>query len=243
MTWLEPVASALDRGADPTPVFFRDDDAGWADDRLVALIDRFARRAAPIDVAVIPAETTDSLAAALRDRAANDGVRLHQHGFAHVNHEPTGRKHEFGPSRDFEAQLADLLRGREIMAERFGALVDPIFTPPWNRCTADTGAAVVAAGFDVLSRDHTAAPLNRDDLREVPVTVDWFGQTKGVPWTRVEVAERIAAGVGAGGPVGIMLHHAVTDDANLVALDDLLALLCAHPAARLTTIATIASLQ
>ena len=83
--------------------------------------------------------------------------------------------------------------------------------------------------------------MNRVDLREVPVTVDWFGQTKGVPWTRTDVAERIAAGIDAGGPVGIMLHHAVTDEANLAAIDDLLALLCSHPAARLTTIAHLAT--
>jgi hypothetical protein len=244
VSWLAPVESALDRAAMAVPVFFRDDDAGWADDRLVALLDRFAARGSPIDVAVIPAEVTDSLATALTARVRSDGVHLHQHGFAHKNHESTGRKHEFGPSRGFDAQLADLVRGRQMMGERFGELAEPIFTPPWNRCTDDTGAAVVAAGFTVLSRDHTAPPLGRPDLREAPVTVDWFGQTKGVPWTRPDVASRIAAGVDGcvqgGGPVGIMLHHAVTDGADLAAIDELLALLCRHPKARLTSICALA---
>ena len=157
MSWLDPVRQALDEG--PCPVFFRDDDAGWDDERLWALLDLFDRRALPVDVAVIPAELGPALAAELAVRARAGGVHLHQHGYAHVNHEPVGRKCEFGPSRPYQAQAADIARGAEILRDAFGDLVEPIFTPPWNRCTAETADALADAGFAVLSRDSTATPL------------------------------------------------------------------------------------
>ena len=39
------------------------------------------------------------------------GVAVHQHGFAHENHEPQGRKCEFGPSRSRVAQRRDIAAG------------------------------------------------------------------------------------------------------------------------------------
>src|SRR3954449_2685447 len=82
--WLRPVVDALDAAiAPPVPVpfFFRDDDAGWGDARLVALLDVFEARATGIDLAVIPRELDASLA---RELVARAGVRLHQHGLAHA---------------------------------------------------------------------------------------------------------------------------------------------------------------
>src|SRR4051812_44895721 len=88
--WLDPVRGALEANA--ASVFFRDDDAGWADARLCALLDRFERHGLPADLAVIPAALDHRLAGELRRRAATQRLGLHQHGFAHRNHEPDGRK-------------------------------------------------------------------------------------------------------------------------------------------------------
>ena len=115
-----------------------------------------------------------------------------------------------------------------------------LFTPPWNRCTAATAAALADQGFAVLSRDAGAGRFDRAGLAEVPVTVDWFGHRKGVRWTRGELAARLADAVAGGGPVGVMLHHAVTGDAEREAVADLLAVVAAAPAARPTTIAALA---
>jgi peptidoglycan/xylan/chitin deacetylase (PgdA/CDA1 family) len=226
MSWLDPVRVALDEG--PARVFFRDDDAGWGDERLWALLDLFDRRSLPVDVAVIPAVLHPALAAELTVRARAGGVHLHQHGWAHANHEPVGRKCEFGPSRDRAAQAADIARGQQVLRDAFGELLDPVFTPPWNRCTSDTAAALAATGIVVLSRDSTAAPL-RSPVPEVPITVDWFGSRKGVRWSPYELAGRLAAAIRSGDPVGIMLHHAVTDSGELAAIRALLALLSIHP--------------
>ncbi|HEX9994551.1 MAG TPA: hypothetical protein VGB14_16595, partial [Acidimicrobiales bacterium] len=235
--WLAPLAAALDEAEAPCPVFFRDDDAGWDDARLFALLDRFDAHSLPVDVAVIPAALTPALARELARRAAGGLVRLHQHGFAHVNHEPEGRKCEFGPARSPAEQAADVAAGRDRLADALGDLVDPVFTPPWNRCTAATAAALAGAGLRVLSRDESAGSVGHPGLAEVPVTVDWFGGRKGVRWAPAELGRRLADGVRGGGPVGVMLHHAVTDDDERAAVDELLALVAGAPAARPATIA------
>jgi peptidoglycan/xylan/chitin deacetylase (PgdA/CDA1 family) len=239
MSWLDPVRSALDAG--PCTAFFRDDDAGWGDERLWPLLDLFDRRALPVDVAVIPAELHPALAAELTVRARAGGVHLHQHGYAHVNHEPVGRKCEFGPSRSYAEQYADIVRGAAVLGDAFGDLLDHAFTPPWNRCTGDTAAALADAGFAVLSRASTAAPLVGAGIAEVPVTVDWFGSSKGVRWNPYQLAERLAGAVRFGQPVGIMLHHAVIDPGELAAVGALLALLGTHPHARATPLTTLAA--
>jgi predicted deacetylase len=241
MSWLDPVWRAFDVAPGPVPVFFRDDDAGWADDRLAALLDEFARTGLAVDVAVIPAGLHAGLVRDLTARARADGVHLHQHGFRHVDHQSKGRKHEFGSARTRATQTADIVSGRRLMLGALGDLVEPIFTPPWNRCTSDTAAAAAAVGLQVLSRDLTAEPIASSGLVEVPVTIDWFGHRKGVRWTPVELAGRIAGDIAAGGPVGIMLHHAVTDDDDLAAIVDLLRLVAAHDLADPTTILTVAA--
>lgn len=240
MSWLDPVRRALDERSDPCAVFFRDDDAGRDDRRLVALLDRLEAHGVGVDVAVIPTLVRRPLARELRPRAEG-GVRLHQHGLAHVNHEPTGRKHEFGPSRDVAAQAADIATGRRLLLDWFGDTgVEPVFTPPWNRCTRETGVALLRSGLRVLSRDHTAVPLEVPGLAEVPVTVDWFGHTRGVRWTPAELAARVADRVRGRDPVGVMLHHAVTDADELARVEELVVLVAAHPGVRVTSLCQLA---
>ena len=99
--WLDPLRAALDARAAPVSFFFRDDDAGWDDPALEALLDVFEPHGLPLDLAAIPlaatARTVD-LITSRQDSGRND-LRVHQHGLAHVNHEPEGRKCEFGVSR------------------------------------------------------------------------------------------------------------------------------------------------
>src|SRR5262249_57517048 len=91
----------LDAVATPIRFFCRDDDIGWGDDWLFGLLDLFATYAVPIDLAVIPRALTPGLARQLctRVEVASGRIALHQHGFAHVNNEPAGRKCEFCPAR------------------------------------------------------------------------------------------------------------------------------------------------
>jgi len=231
VSWLDPVRAALDARTAPATVFVRDDDAGWGHDRLAALVATAERHGVVIDLAVIPDALDDRLAADLVRWAEGGAARLHQHGRRHANHEPEGRKCEFGSSRSRHDQQLDLSDGARRLARHLGPLVDPVFTPPWNRCTAVTAELLAELGWRVLSRDHTAVPFGRPDLAEIPVTFDWFGKTRGEPWGPVERAERLARSLAApAGAAGIMLHHAVTEPDELAAIDQLFALLARHPA-------------
>jgi hypothetical protein len=225
MSWLDPVQAALDAAPAPVDVFFRDDDAGWRDDRLLALLEAFDEHALPLDVAVIPAAVSPAVAVELSARAG-PRLGLHQHGFAHRNHEPDGRKHEFGPSRTAADQRRDIETGAERLRALLGDAVEPFFSPPWNRCTHVTGRCLAQLGFRVLSREHRAAPLGVPGLREIPVHVDWCRLEL------TEIASGLAAAIAKPGPAGVMLHHAVMDAADRARAAELLALVAAHPRAR-----------
>ncbi len=225
--WIEPIARALDARAAPVTMFFRDDDAGWGDEALFALLELFERHEAPIDLAVIPNAITPDVASRLAHRAhLSRWLGLHQHGYAHVNHEPTGRPCEFGPSRSAEAQRHDIGEGRQLLLTLFGAELDPIFTPPWNRCSAVTAACLLDAGISVLSRDASAGALGVGGLVECPITSDWLWKRKGTRVTRDEWAEAFARAISTmNAPIGVMLHHAVMDDGEREAFGMVLRLL------------------
>ena len=231
--WLRPLEAALDAAPEPVTFFFRDDDAGWADARLTTLLDVFAERAVPIDLAAIPVAVTPPLARALLARAQRtQPLGIHQHGYTHVSHEVEGRRCEFGPARSAAAQRADIAAGRRRLEQLLGPALDRVFTPPWNRCTAATGACLVELGIGVLSRDRTADALELDGLTELPVQVDWFAKRKGVALGRVAVGEQLAARATEAAPLGVMLHHAEMEDDDMAAVGDLLDLVSAHDRAR-----------
>ena len=158
-------------------------------------------------------------------------LAFHQHGWTHLNHESEGRKCEFGPSRPKEQQYADLSQGRKNIEDLLDCAVE-IFTPPWNRCTVTTTECLAELGFRVLSRDATAAPLALPGLAELPVHVDWFAKRKGARISQQQLGQQIAAASVERRRVGIMLHHAVMDDDEMVPLAQLLALLSGHANAR-----------
>jgi predicted deacetylase len=229
---LMPVLDALPA---TVPVFVRDDDAGWEDGRLLALLDVTQRAGVAIDLAAIPAAIGAELAAELRSRI--DGapalVAVHQHGLAHANHEAEGRKSEFGTTRTAAAQRQDLELGRALLADWLGARVQPWFTPPWNRCSAATASLLAAAGFQALSRDRGAKPVQAE-LPELPVDVDWSRHWREGGPTAVAGALALAlrARAADGAPLGLMLHHGVMAREELECLAALLAAVARHPRLR-----------
>ncbi len=231
--WLAPVSQSLDSLEHRAKVFFRDDDCGWSDHRLFELLDTFGDYGIPLDVAAIPAAVTSSVANELSRRmAANpQSLRIHQHGYTHTNHELTGKKCEFGMARDYLLQRSDIENGRRRLTDLFGPL-DPIFTPPWNRCTDVTARCLLELGFTVLSRDAHATTLPASGLFELPIAVDWFANKKKVRLSREEWGNLLAAQLKAEGSIGIMLHHAVMDAEEMHALAKLLALLARHANAK-----------
>jgi peptidoglycan/xylan/chitin deacetylase (PgdA/CDA1 family) len=241
-TWLDTVAAGLDRAGEPVTFFFRDDDAGWDDAGLLRLLDAFEARRAPIDAAAIPAALSPTIVDELARRVERGAIGLHQHGWTHTDHQRAGRKCEFGSDRDHRQQHADIAAGRQRLRDLF-ATVEPVFTPPWNRCTPTTAECLVELGFGVLSRDVGATPFAQPGLVELPISVDWFAGRNGV---RLGLGgggglgELIAARVATGTPVGVMLHHAVTAVEDLDAIGDLVTLLVDHPNSDVALISAIA---
>jgi len=233
--WTKAIIRALDSRAQPVDVFVRDDDAGWADHRLLPLLDLHASAGVPIDLAVIPGCMTPPLASALIARIdAGEAIGLHQHGYSHANHEPTGRKCEFGRSRGFDEQLADIRKGWTGLRTAFGPRVDPIFTPPWNRCVVDTGQALMACEFEAISQDRSACRMGIPGLVECPIQVDWFARRRSGDGSLAEWTTELARALrGASAPLGMMLHHALMDDAEHRLWADILEVLGNHAAVRI----------
>lgn len=234
MNWLDPLRKALDEAAAPVTFFFRDDDAGWGDAQLFELLHLFAEQDMPIDLAVIPKALTPQTATRLRRfiEQNRNRVAVHQHGYAHLNHEAVQRKSEFGSSRSWSEQLADVRAGKALLIDLLGPLSDAIFTPPWNRCTPVTAVCLWESGFSCVSRDKTAPHLDAPGLKELPICIDWFGRRKGVRLTREETGRSIAAAAGDPNAVGIMFHHALMDDEEQAQTLELLRLLSTHTQAR-----------
>ena len=238
-TWLDAARRALAEASAPVRFFVRDDDVGWGDEQLFALLDVVADLDLPLDLAVIPRALTPRLADRLQRR--RQPIEVHQHGYAHVNHEPEGRKCEFGPARSRSRQRLDIARGRRRLRALLGPGVRPIFTPPWNRCTPETAACLVELGFVALSRDRSAGELGLPGLIELPVSFDWFAKRKGSPLSRDERGDLLARQIRTATPVGIMLHHAPMDADDLAAVRDLLVLLAEHPNAHISSMWSLLS--
>ncbi|HET6973968.1 MAG TPA: DUF2334 domain-containing protein [Pyrinomonadaceae bacterium] len=219
----------LDEASGSISFFFRDDDAGWEDARLFELLDVFADYDVPIDLAVIPKSISRATAVSLRQRLEEnrEHVSAHQHGYAHVNHEQTGRKCEFGESRSSDLQRADIAAGKALLTDLLGPVTESIFTPPWNRCNASTATGLIAEGFTLLSRDITATQFNSPGLGELPVSIDWFGHRKGVRLMPNEIGDSLSKAATSQAPVGVMLHHALIDDERQ-RIGELLKLLSSH---------------
>jgi predicted deacetylase len=231
----DPLMQALERADAPVRFCVRDDDAGWADARLFALLQVMEEASVPIDLAAIPNAVTPALARELKARQrAGQRVGVHQHGLAHINHETSGRKCEFGAAREPWQRESDLRRGREMLRALFEDSLDPLFTPPWNRVSPDTPAMLRALGFSALSRDASAPA--QSELPEMRVHSDWTKQwrlaseAKGDP--AVRIASDLASHVAAGTCVGLMLHHALMGPEQLQCLRGLLSKWRAHPNAR-----------
>jgi hypothetical protein len=239
--WLDPLRRELDDAPTPRTFFFRDDDAGWASGRLLALLDVFAHYAVPLDLAVIPAALDPLLAARLRRRQqrATGLLAFHQHGFAHANHERSGRPCEFGPGRPAGAQREDIAAGARRLRALLGATA-PFFTPPWNRCTPTTGRCLLDLGFRAVVRDSRAGRLEVGGLRELEVHVDWSARRNGQRIGRAEVGGLLAAACRRG-PTGVMLHHALLGRREREDVEELLVLITAHENACCVPLSSLAA--
>ncbi len=205
------VAAGVDRKTirGDVEVFFRADDIAAPSIQFSKLLQLFSRYRVPLCLAVVPAWLTKPRWLALQKGTRNTAALWcwHQHGWRHVNHEETGKKQEFGPSRTRTDLEHDIRRGRQRLEDLLGKHFYQAFTPPWNRCGETALEVLQKLDYAAVSRSPGSEPSAPNGLQSVDVNVDLHTckeKSPGRGWKKlwVDLQQAIASG-----RCGIMIHH------------------------------------
>ncbi len=227
-------------------LFFRDDDVDEEEDTLEQLLDLALAHGVPMNLEIVPGRLTPAAVAILKNvlRADSSLLSLNQHGWIHANHESEGRKCEFGPARSLTQQLDDIARGKLVLQSAFEERFFPAFTPPWNRCTADTFQILDDLGFLVLSKDRGKAPIADYRFRDISTTLDIYRWKEGaIMKPPAEIVRELMRQMRELPVVGLLLHHKVMDGAAFIFLNQLLRELTRYPVVRIHTFQSLLQLQ
>jgi predicted deacetylase len=241
---MELLKSALASQTSPIRIFFRDDDVDEDEAPLRRLLRLFLERNTPVNLGVIPGRLTAECVELLAEAgaAAPALIELNQHGWRHQNHEREGRKCEFGASRNYAEQLADIEQGQARMTEAFGRNWFPVFIPPWNRCTEETLRAIDHLGFRALSAKQGSSVVTGYRFEEISITLDIYRWKGGARMkSPEEVTRELIAQLSRQQRIGVVLHHKVMDNQAFSFLCSLLDTLAAHPAVSFHTFQSLAS--
>jgi len=239
------ITEALNRrnGRGPATVFFRADDIGVPGRQFSRLMDQHRCHRVPLSLAIVPAWLTRPRWSALIGPVRDDDTLWcwHHHGWRHRNHEPAGKKQEFGPGRSHEALRADVIKGRDRLTRLLGDRFDPVFTPPWNRCDARTLTLLRDLGYAAVSRSRGSRPEPPPGLSDFPVNVDLHTRKETDPalgWANLfdEFGRAIAEGM-----CGIMIHHQRMNSAAFDFQRELLSTLADRTGIRLTRLFDLSS--
>jgi peptidoglycan/xylan/chitin deacetylase (PgdA/CDA1 family) len=220
------VAAALDKGESQAPVyvFFRADDVAVPGPNFARLMDLFTRCQVPLCLAVVPAWLTRARWQRL-SRMGQKAPSLwcwHQHGWRHVNHEPEGRKQEFGPSRPALRVRDDLVRGERRLQALMGGAFAPFFTPPWNRCDQQTLRLLQELKYKAVSRSLGGVPPAPEGLPDFGVSVDLHTRRESDPLSGWECLFAEIGSALTREICGIMIHHQRMNGAAFVFLEILI---------------------
>ena len=205
-------------------VFFRADDVAVPGKGFTQLMELFARRRTPLSLAVVPAWLSGPRWRRLRPfpQGRSSQWCWHQHGWRHINHEPTGKKLEFGPNRTAAQIKSDLIRGRRRLEALMGEDFYPVFTPPWNRCDLSTLILLKELGYHAVSSFGGSRPRPPDPLPDFHVNVDLHTRREQAPvsgWNGLFIDLKRAL---LSGFCGIMIHHQRMNQAAFEFLEVLL---------------------
>jgi hypothetical protein len=95
----------------------------------------------------------------------------------------------------------------------------------------------------VLSRDATAPSLALSGLKELPISIDWFGKKNGERLSFQSLGGLMATMVKQKQHIGIMLHHELMNAHERELLGYLLVLLSTHRQANCKLMAQIAGVE
>jgi hypothetical protein len=221
-------------------LWWRDDDAVAATPQLEELL-RLAG-GVPLAVAVIPGSAEPDLAQALRGMSH---VAVLQHGWRHTNHavaSDKSKKSEFPATRPAGEAAADLVAGASRLWTLFGPQIVPILAPPWNNFAMEflpLLAPAGIAGLSTMASELSAMPAGSVVPIDVHVDLVAWKAGRGFIGTGAALgllvghlrARRVNA-TGSTRATGILTHHLMMDSATAAFLEQLLAVVSAHGAAR-----------
>ncbi len=220
----------------PLPVFFRADDIGVYSSAFSRLMSLFDSRQVPLCLAVVPAWLTPRRWAVFQAQweVSSPLWCWHQHGWRHANHEPAGKKGEFGPSRSAADIRGDLMRGKTRLSAIMGSDFQPFFTPPWNRCSETALALLKELGFQALStsaaRGPGSAPAPQHGaMDDYCINVDLHTRKETDPAACLSGLAGEFGQAAAAGHIGIMIHHQRMNEAAFAVLDGLLSYITQTP--------------
>lgn len=190
------------------PLFFRADDIGVPSKSFAKMTELFTKYRIPLCLAVVPAWLTAPRVSALKKEASSTELFCwHQHGWRHKNHEPSGKKQEFGDNRTTEAVFNDIKHGRDRLAEILRDDFYPIFTPPWNRCGSSALESLSRLSFKGISRSTAAFPPSPSGLPDYQINIDLHTRKEADPRQSLELLlSELSQALSSALP-GIMLHH------------------------------------
>jgi hypothetical protein len=167
--------------------------------------------------------------------AASRHVTVLQHGFAHANHAPPQRRSIELGGRDLASILAELEKGRSMLADAFGCAFLAVLVPPWNRLAEGLVERLTGCGFIGLStfgrRGGAEAAPGLVQVNTHLDPIDWRGSRLFIG--EAAALDRLVGVLDADEPIGIVSHHLAMDEEGWAFLDRLLGVLVAHPGARL----------
>lgn len=198
------------------PLWWRDDDAIAPTPQLERLLRLSQDAHVPVHLAVIPAKATPELAEYMR--AQSEHLKPIVHGWAHDNHAMRGEKRsEFGTERLGAA--SDAARGLARLRGMFGAHLEPVFVPPWNRIHPVLVGKLPDLGYQAISTfTPRTAKLAAPGLEQINThldPVDWHG-TRGLAEMEGLIAhictllqDRRFGRTDASEPLGLLTHHLI----------------------------------
>ena len=229
----------------PGYVFLRDDDVAAPGRQFAQLVALCSQLRIPLNLAVVPVWLTRTRWQCIKpsDPSISGLWCWHQHGWRHKNHEPGGKKQEFGPGRTATALERDVVRGRQRLESLMEDDFFPVFTPPWNRCDERTLRLLRKHGFLAVSRSQNP---NNSILKGMPdfcVNLDLHtrkDRNYQSGWINLfdELQRQIASGM-----CGIMIHHNCMNTAAFDFLKVLLEMIRARKELRVVNFREMARLK
>lgn len=216
-------ASARRESGDPVPVLFRADDIGAPSANFERLLSLFSHHHLPLCLALVPAWLTRARWSAITSLVDTGSSQWcwHQHGWRHANHQPSGKKAEFGPARSAAALKNDLVRGRDRLRAIAGSDFSSFFTPPWNRCSTATLAILAELGYRGVSRSR-GEQGETTALQDLYVNVDLHTRKEADGETALQaLCSELQKAIDEN-YVSIMIHHQLMDRSSFELLDLLL---------------------